>query len=339
METVVIAPNWVGDTVLAQPVFAALASSGRGVTVLARPHLHPLLSLMPSVGDALTRSSSDEQTVETLRNRRFEEAMILPNSFRSAWLPYRAGIPVRWGYGDRLPSLSFRRPFLKPSVRRPRLEGRHQSADYEELLRAMGAPIPDEWQPRLSLSDEARETGRKLIARAQAAAESAPVVGLFAGAEFGSSKRWPWRRFVALAREIRRARPDARIVLIAGPKELWLAVRIHEESGKIHPVVGPDLDLADLAAVLGRLDLLVTNDSGPMHLAASLGVSCMALFGPTNPVRTSPVGHEHQVLYTNRWCSPCFRRRCPLLHHRCMRDLTVEQVANASTRLLNSSQG
>jgi ADP-heptose:LPS heptosyltransferase len=141
-----------------------------------------------------------------------------------------------------------------------------------------------------------------------------------------------------VARDLRRARPDIRVALIAGPKELWLAVRIHEETGKIHPVIGPDLDLADLAAVLDHLDLLVTNDSGPMHLAASLGVPCVALFGPTNPSRTRPVGPDNEVLYTDRWCSPCFRRRCPLLHHRCMRDLTVEQVVEHSMAILDTSK-
>jgi heptosyltransferase-2 len=339
METLVIAPNWVGDTVLALPVLDALGASGRRLTVLAKPHLCPLLSLVPSIGDSLARSSTDRETIEALRDRRFAEAVVLPNSFRSAWLPYRGGIPRRWGYGGRFPSWSFRSPLLGPSVRRPRVGGRHQSADYQELLAAMGVPTPDSWQPRLDLSAEKQARGSSLLHRAQVTPGSEPIVGLFAGAEFGPSKRWPWRRFVSLARELRRSRPGLRIVLIAGPKELWLAVRIHEETGKIHPVVGPDLDLADLAAVLSRLDLLITNDSGPMHLAASLQVPCLALFGSTNPSRTRPVGHEHRVLYTNRWCSPCFRRRCPLLHHRCMRDLSVGQVVDGSAGLLDSLQG
>ena len=118
-------------------------------------------------------------------------------------------------------------------------------------------------------------------------------------------------------------------MIVAGPKEVWTAVRVHEESGHLHPVIGPDLDLARLAGVLAHLDLLVTNDSGPMHLAAALGVPCIALFGPTDPQRTAPAGSGHRVLTLDRWCSPCFRRRCPLLHQRCLRDITVEQVAAA----------
>ena len=112
-------------------------------------------------------------------------------------------------------------------------------------------------------------------------------------------------------------------------------MRIHEESGKIHPVVGPDLDLGQLASVMAEMDLMVTNDSGPMHLAAAVGVPCLSLFGPTDPRRTSPVGDAHRVLYTDRWCSPCFRRRCPLLRHRCMRDITVDEVARQGLEMLD----
>jgi ADP-heptose:LPS heptosyltransferase len=133
--------------------------------------------------------------------------------------------------------------------------------------------------------------------------------------------------------------PALSATILAGPKEVWTAVRIFEESGKIHPVIGPDLDLAGLAGVLAHLDVLVTNDSGPMHLAAALGVPCVALFGPTDPRRTAPAGDGHRVLYTDRWCSPCFRRHCPLLHHRCLRDIGVEAVLEATLAALALARG
>src|SRR4029078_9272959 len=99
-------------------------------------------------------------------------------------------------------------------------------------------------------------------------------------------------------------------------------------------VSGPDLDLRGLAAVLAHLDLLITNDSGPMHVAAAFGVRCVALFGPTDPGRTAPAGDAHRVLYTDRWCSPCSRRPSPLLHHRCLRDIRVDAVAAAAVAAL-----
>ena len=285
-RTLVVAPNWVGDNVMALPVLEALAGSSRRLTLLAKTHLISFLTQVPAVADVLERSESDSDTVERIRRAAFDEAVILPNSFRSAWLPWRAGVPKRWGYRGRPFRWSFRWPLLKPGVRRPRTKGRHQTEDYRELLAAMALTAPASWTPRLELPPEAAETGRALLARAHLETGSRPLIGLFPGAEFGPSKRWPWRRFVELSRELRRRWPESRQLIVAGPKEIWLAVRIYEETGKIHPVIGPDLDLGQLTAVLGQLDLLVTNDSGPMHLAAALGVRCVALFGPTDPGRT-----------------------------------------------------
>jgi heptosyltransferase-2 len=317
--TLLFAPNWVGDTVMALPVIEALAAAGRPPAVLARRHLAPLLDLCPAVAAVVVRSDDDRATVEQLRRHGFDEAVLLPNSFRSAWLTRQAGIPRRFGYRG-----NWRSPLLAPAVPRP-AGRRPQIEDYGDLLTALGVAPPAGWLPRLELSPAEREEGRALVERAGLTGDG-PLIGLFPGAEFGPSKRWPWRRFAELARELRRRRPTARILILVGPKETWLGVRVHEESGHLHPLAGPDLDLGSLAKLLANLDALVTNDSGPMHLAAAVGVPCVALFGPTDPRRTAPAGDGHRVLTTDRWCSPCFRRRCPLLHHRCLKRIGVERV-------------
>ena len=328
IRTLVYAPNWVGDTVMALPVIEALAAAGRQVEVLAKPHLVPLLNLAPGVADTV-EAGEPVATVERLARRKFDEAVLLPNSFRAAWLTRRAGIPRRWGYPG-----GFRRPLLAPAVARG-TGARHQVADYGELLTAMEVPAPENWEPRLPLDATRRARGRELLARAGIDPDGGPIVGLFAGAEFGPSKQWPRERFEDVARALRRRRSDLQITLLAGPKEVWLAVRLHEETGKIHPVVGTDLDLADLAAALAAHQALLTNDSGPMHLAAAVGVRCAALFGPTDPSRTAPVGEGHRVLTVDRWCAPCFRRRCPLVHHRCMTELSVERATDAVLGLVD----
>lgn len=331
MGTLVIAPNWVGDTVMALPVLERLAASGRRVTVLAKAPLAPLLELVPAVSKVIERGGSDGETVAALRREGFAQAVLLPNAFRAAWLAWRAGIPRRWGYTGDLRGL-----LLRPRVKRPPRK-RHQVEDYIELLEAMGVQAGGDWTPRLELTEKRRATGAELLERAglPVGKEHGPLVGFFPGAEFGPAKRWPRERFAETIRELRKRVPRVRPLILAGPKEVWLAVRIYEQTAKHPPVVGPDLDLADLAAVLSHLDLLVTNDSGPMHLAAAAGAPSVALFGPTDPARTRPVGQEHATLYADRWCSPCFRRRCPLLHHRCMKDLTVEQVCAAAVRKLD----
>ena len=324
---VVVAPNWVGDTVMALPVIDALTASGREVHVLCRAHLEPLLRMSSSVS-AVIRRESDVRTIECLRRAGAGEAFVLPNSFRSAWLPYRAHLPQRYGYRG-----NFRGWMLSPAVRRPPTTG-HQVDDYHQLLAAAGVSGPEEWRPRIEVSSEVVRAGREALERA-AALGSSRLIGIFPGAEFGPSKRWPWQRFAELTHALRRTVEGVQLVLLAGPKEVWSTVRIHEQSGRLVPVVGSDLDLADLAGLLHHLDLLVTNDSGPMHMAAALDVPCVAIFGPTDPRRTRPYGDDHEVLYTDRWCSPCFRKRCPLLHQRCMTEIEVDQVAAAVGRLVS----
>lgn len=333
MKTLVVVPNWVGDTVLALPVLEALAASDRRLAVLGRPHLVSLLETQPLAETVMPRGPSDGETIRRLREAAFEEAVVLPNSFRSGWLAFRAGIPKRWGYSRWSPEGLLRAAILRPGVPSRRRD-HHQVEDYHDLLSAMEVDPPTDWQPRLHRSPDLLETGRRLLERTRLSRGKGPLIGLFAGAEFGPSKRWPRQRFADFSHALRRRVPASRQVLIAGPKETWLAVRLHEESGRIHPVVGPDLDLGQLTCVLAQLDLLVTNDSGPMHLAAAVGTPCLALFGSTDPSRTRPVGKSHRVLYSDRWCSPCFRRRCPLLHHGCMKDISVDQTVNQALDML-----
>ncbi|MDH3255479.1 MAG: lipopolysaccharide heptosyltransferase II [Acidobacteriota bacterium] len=328
IRCLVVSANWVGDTVMALPVLDALSAAGRQLTVLARPHLHPLLALSPAVHALLETARSNGETVQRLRAGAFEEAILLPNSFRSAWLVHRARIPSRWGYRADGRSL-----LLRPAVHRPAVQ-LHQRQDYDRLLKRMGAS-PVTTHPELIVSDAASKTGDSALRRAEIAIDhKSPLVGLFAAAEFGPSKRWRLDHFAATARILEDPTFGARTLVLAGPKEVSLAKALNNRVGKSLPVVGPDLDLAALAAVLARLDVLITNDSGPMHIAAAVGTPCVALFGPTDPQRTAPVGSGHHVLFTGRWCAPCFRRHCPLLHHRCMKEIGVENVIEATRKVI-----
>ena len=330
-RTLVVAPNWVGDNVMAIPVLESLSNSGRSLAVLAKPHLEPLLRLVPGVDEVILRNQRDRETIRTLKDQNFEEAVILPNSFHSAWLAFRAAIPVRWGYRSDL-----RTPLLEPAVGRP--SGlRHQIADYDVLLERLGAAIPSA-PPRLTPADRLLSAADQILT-GTGVDDRSKLVGVFPGAEFGPSKRWPSESFAKLLRQLSRT-PRLRPVIIAGPGEEALAesVRLGAVSapGQVPqaPIIGPDLDLGELAGVLARLDVLVTNDSGPMHIAAATGTPCVVLFGPTNPIRTAPAGEELRVLYTNRWCSPCFKKRCPLLHQRCLRDIEVGRVMAAVGEVL-----
>jgi heptosyltransferase-2 len=354
VRTLVVLPKWVGDTVMALPVLEALAKSGRHVVALAKSPLHALLRLSPHVHELVERDADDATTIASIARAGCDEAVLLQASVRAAWLPKKAGIAPRWGYGGTLRGANLLRPplphvgrflswaatapvrsaLVDRAVRTPDTRRRPQIEDFRELLAAMGVPEPPSWVPRLELGEEELARGRERLQRARIAPEDGPLVALFPGAEFGPAKRWPWRRFADLAQALRRDIPGCRVFITAGPSEVWLAVRVHEESGHVPPVVGPDLDLAGLAGVLAYCDALVTNDSGPMHLAAALDVPCIALFGPTDERRTAPAGDHHRVLAQSLWCRPCLRRSCPLLHHHCMKDTSVATVLDACRETL-----
>jgi heptosyltransferase-2 len=312
---------------MAIPVLDALNATGRSLTILVRPHLEPLYGAIAAVDHVEVRARADRDTIRAIRELEFEEAVILPNSFRSAWLAFRASIPVRWGYrGD------LRNFMLEPALKRP--EGiRHQLTDYDTLLERLGASIPAEL-PRLNLGSALLDLGRTALLEAGIRLEEGTrSVGVFPGAAFGPSKRWPTGHFAELLGEIDKL-GNLQTVLIVGPGEETLAEEIQRDSKVRMPVMGPDLNLAELASVLAQLDALITNDSGPMHVAAAAGTACVALFGPTNPSRTAPAGDRHHVLYNHRWCSPCFRKHCPLLHQRCMRDLSVHRVVDSLLEII-----
>jgi heptosyltransferase-2 len=289
-RTLVVAPNWVGDCVMAEPVFRALSASGRELVVLAKRPLHGLLGLFPGVVEAID-NRRDDATVAEIAGGGFDEAILLPNSFRAAWMLSRAGVPRRFGY-----RADFRGPLLAPAIPRPR-DGfrvvRPQIEDYRELLAAMTVAPPPDWIPRLDLPPELVERGRERLGRARLLDGDGALVGLQPGAEWGGSKRWPMRYWADLALALRRRLPGVREAIFAGPKEIWLGVRdargerqapsrcsVRTSTSPASPRCWP------------QLDLLVTNDSGPMHLAAAVGVPCVALFGPTDRRRTAPAGGE-----------------------------------------------
>jgi len=224
----------------------------------------------------------------------------------------RLGIPRRWGYGVRglaglgLPGLLLRW-LLAPAVRPPFssvLQARHRSEDFRELLQAMEVPPPASWVPRLEIGDEARRAARERLERGGIPADASPVVALIPGGRLVASarerippaSRWPWQCFAGLTRELRQRVAGLRCLLVAGREPLWPAVRVHEETARFVPLIGPDLDAFGLAALLAVSDLAVAADGELLHLAAAVGTPTVALFGPTDPRRRAPRGEHHRLL-------------------------------------------
>lgn len=277
------------------PALEALAASGRRVVALAGSDVMPLLRLAAVELDLVPRVPVLAATRALVRAAACGEAVVLSRRLDDAWLARTAGIAERWGYASLLGGW-----FLSRRVRRPRgIAGRPACEDARELLDALGAPLPVAPYPRLSILPALREAARERLARARVDGDG-PLVGVYPGVRGGGGERpWPRQRFEELVRELRRRRPATRCVLLATTEDLWSAVRVYEETGKIHPVIGPDLQLGVLAALLGELDVMVAADSWLLDLAAAAGTRTVGLY-VRDPGRWAPPGETHRTLQADK---------------------------------------
>jgi heptosyltransferase-2 len=319
---VVVVPNWLGDAVMCLPAIADLrrASAGAVIDVAARPSIAPLFGLVDGVTDVIVVKDSATAARE-LRDRCYDAALLLPNSFNSAMLARRAGIRERWGY---------RADFRGPLLTRPiaRLEGVHQAEYYQHLVRALGFPSGSR-EPRLDVPEALRQRGQDLLS-AEGWDGRSPLVAIAPGAAYGGAKRWPAESFAAVASGL--GADGVRTVLIGASADAPAAAEVCSaiDSGNRPIDLVGRTDLPTLASVLVRCRALVTNDSGAMHFAAALGVNVTAMFGPTDERATRPLGRgRHVVLTHDVWCRPCMLRECPLAH-RCMRGISVSVVIEAA---------
>jgi heptosyltransferase-2 len=329
---VILAPNWLGDAVMSLPAIADVRRAARGarITVAARPSVAPLFTLVPEVDETieLTRRASIGDVGSwrgigaELADRRFEAALLLPNSIHSALVAKRAGIPERWGYRAPL-----RAGLLTRAI--PRAPAVHQVEYYQQLVSALGFANGGP-EPRIHVADSMRSAGDRLL-NAAGWDGAKPLVALAPGAAYGGAKRWPAESFAELAASL--AADDVSCVLIGSAADRETCSEVSRVGGAALIDVVGRTDLPTLAGVLTRCRALVTNDSGAMHLAAAAGVAVTAVFGPTNEHATRPVGDAHVVVTHPVWCRPCMLRECPI-DHRCMRGIGVAAVLDAARRSL-----
>jgi heptosyltransferase-2 len=325
-DTVVIGLNWVGDNVLALPTYRALHHrfhSEGGIAVAAPEHIASLLEASGVFRTVVSWNGSTRNRIAALRDGRFRRAVILPNSFRAAIIAFAAGIDERWGY-----TTDARGMFLTHGIKRelPRV---HQLDDYSTLLAAMNAPRVIDEIPTITLPQAIREKARKRL-RALRIRLDRPLFGLHAGGLYGQAKHWGDDRYGELGERLRAAGYD--VVLLTSPGEQTQAAAIAAGYGGL-PVIGEDGDVLQLAAAISHCSVVVTNDSGPLHLATALAVPSVSMFGPTDPGRTVIPGAS-RVLRKEHACSPCYKRECPLGDHRCMNEIAVDEVFESAVALL-----
>jgi len=323
-RVLVRAPNWIGDVVLSLPALRDLRRRFPTalLEVLARPWVAELYRAVPDV-DAVTESRGHAKDVASVRGR-FDLGVLLPNSFGTALVLWRAGVPERWGYAT-----DGRGALLTRRIRVPaRVRGRSQVYYYRAMLEGLGLAIEGEPDASLACPGEWAARGRALLG------DDGPWIGINPGAFYGTAKRWLPERFAAAADLVAR-RAEAKVAIVGGSAERPLGQAIADQLRAPSRVLCGETTLGDLVGVLSRLRLLLTNDSGPMHLAAALGTPLVAVFGSTDWTETAPVSPNARVVRAEAECAPCLLRECPI-DHRCMTRVDVDRVASQALELLAS---
>jgi len=320
------APNWIGDVVLSLAAVRDLRRRNfpdARIEVLARPWVAELYRAVPEV-DAVRVTRRFRADARALRAT-FDAAVLLPNSFSAALQAWLSGIPERWGYATdgRAPLLT-RAPRVPPQVR-----GRSQVYYYRAMLAGAGLRVSATPDVSLVCPPEWAAGSRRLLDDG----EGAPWVAINPGATFGTAKRWLPERFAAVGDAL--ARRGARVAVVGGAAERSVGEAIVAQMTAPARMLCGETTLPELAGVLSRAALLVTNDSGPMHLAAALGRRVVAVFGPTDWRETHPVGAEHRLVRESVHCAPCGLRECPI-DHRCMRRVTIDRVLGEVDALLGA---
>ncbi|HTR43821.1 MAG TPA: lipopolysaccharide heptosyltransferase II [Pseudomonadales bacterium] len=346
--------NWLGDAVMTTPALLRLREKfpDSHIALLAPEKLSELWQNHPAVNEVISFSSGEGifAVAKKLRARKFETALVLPNSPRSALEVFLAGIPERIGYARPWRNFFLTRTIAtrtdavkmhkrtveeinqliaqKPETRSRRPEipkSAHQSYEYLHLAAALDAN-PEPLPPRLFVMVEEVEVIGKKFGLERSAG---PIFGLNPGAEYGPAKRWPVEKFIAAAKEIQQ-RTNCTWILFGGKSDAAITAQIQSALGNgaaVHNLAGKT-SLRELMALMNLCRVFLTNDTGPMHVAAALGVPVVAIFGSTSPELTGPLSSgdlHHSILTSDAPCSPCFLRECPI-DFRCMNGIEASRV-------------
>jgi len=326
-KTLVVAPSWIGDAVLSHPLLMRLkeADPQGTIDVLGPAWVLPVYKRMPEVAGTLTLpfGHGDLKLGERRRFARtlpaYDRAVVLPNTLKSALIPWHAGIPVRTGWhGEmRYGLLNDRRALDEEAL--PLIVERY-AALAQPKDEALRRPLPE---PRLTVDPAARAAA---IARL-GLDTSRPIAAFAPGAEYGPAKRWPSRHFARLARDL-----DARghaVWLFGSGKDTEVTAQINRLADGLCVDLAGKTSLAEAIDLLSLATRVVSNDSGLMHVAAALDRPMAAIFGSSSPAHTPPLSAKARVISLRLECSPCFARDCPLGHTNCLEKLEPADVLTA----------
>ncbi|HKU70101.1 MAG TPA: lipopolysaccharide heptosyltransferase II, partial [Burkholderiales bacterium] len=308
MKVLVVAPSWIGDMVLAQPLLKLLHARNPGLALdaLAPRWTLPLLGRMPEVRRAIEspfahgdlRIGDRRRLGRELAQEGYDQAIVLPNTFKSALTPFFAGIPIRTGYTGEMRHWILNDARKLDEKRFPQLAQRYAAL---AVSRGVSPPSP---LPTLALKVD--ETARRALLERLGLDRSRPAVALCPGAEFGPAKRWPARYFAELAQGL--AARGLAVWLVGSQADRQTGTEIEQAAGGVCRNLCGQTSLAEAIDLLASCSLVVSNDSGLMHVAAALGKPLVALYGSSSPAYTPPLSADARILKLELPCSPCFQR-------------------------------
>ena len=332
-RSLVIAPQWIGDAVMSEPLLARLASRGEALTVGALPWVAPVYRAMPQVREVIELPfahgrldwAARRRIAATLRGR-FDAAYVLPNSLKAALIPWFAGIPRRIGYRGEGRVVLLNQRLANPGGRPPMV------AFYAALS---GELARDDERPRLAFEPRVLNAAARL-----AGVEPGGYWAFAPGAEYGPAKCWPAGHYAELARRLH-ADSAQPVLLLGSGKEAALCRQIAEAAPGACRVMAGETSLTDAMALIAGARGLVSNDSGLMHVAAAFGLPQVAVFGSTSPEHTPPLNPKARVLWLKGElaldCMPCFERECRYGHYRCLAEVAPQRVHAALQDALASA--
>ena len=334
-RSLIVAPQWIGDAVMSEPLLARLAARGERLSVGALPWVAPVYRAMPQVIDVIELPFAHGRLDWAARWRiaaelrgHFDIAYVLPNSLKSALIPWLAGIPKRAGYVGEGRFLLLNQRLPNPAGRPPMV------AFYSALA---GEPPSTSERPQLNFPASTLD----MVTRAAGVARGA-YWAFAPGAEYGPAKCWPAGHYAELARALHE-RHGQPVLLLGSGKEAGLCEQIAAAAPGACQVLAGQTPLIDAMALIAAARGVVSNDSGLMHVAAAFGVPQAAVFGSTSPEHTPPLNPRARVLWLKEElqldCSPCFDRVCRFGHTRCLTGVSAQRVEAALGDALGAEIG
>jgi heptosyltransferase II len=336
----VIAPHWIGDAVMSLPLITLIHAKfpNSSIDVLCTPWVGPIYRAYDEVETIIERNFQHgklqwglrRSTAQELKKQSYEMAFVLPNSMKSALIPWLAGIPKRIGYHG-----EFRFGLINISLPNPSRQERTPMMErYAKLLGGELGQTNDLQNlllPKLTIDPALAQWATNKIDRIG----GGPVYVFAPGAEYGSAKRWPTGHFAQLANQILEGSPDAKIIILGSQTDHVLGQEIVQTtslSDRIHNWCGA-IRLDQSMALIAQCTSLISNDSGLMHIGAALAIPQIAIFGSSNPKHTPPLSQKAQIIWLELDCSPCYQRTCPLGHLNCLNQIDSQRVYSMLTPL------